>query len=148
MTAADDDVALVDTLPVPTTVFELTQIARPAGPFSQTRRLAPIERSVFVLRATVARVISEDDRDLHLVLRDLDQANATMVAEIPDPSCSANSRYRPQYEAARRALRGLPRDGLVEIVGIGFFDFLHEQSGMARNGLEIHPVISLRVIAR
>jgi hypothetical protein len=39
-----------------------------------------------------------------------------------------------------------PHPIVIEIVGTGFFDRLHGQSGMAPNGLEIHPVLSLRVV--
>ena len=146
--AADDDASRVDTLPVATTVAELVQIPRPGGTFDSRRRVGPIELHVFVLRARLARVIVEDDSDLHLVLRDLEDDRKTLVAEIPHPGCTADRVLGARFEAARQALRRVPRDGLVEVIGIGFFDSLHGQSGMARNGFELHPVLSLRSIQR
>ncbi|MBK7832997.1 MAG: hypothetical protein IPJ56_11785 [Gemmatimonadetes bacterium] len=144
--AADDDFALVDTVQVPTTVAELTQIRRPETAFAFRRRVAPIELRTFVLRARLVRVSAQEDSDLHLVLRDLLDDTLTIVAEIPSPDCTADPYMARRFENARAMLRGTQRNGVIEIVGIGFFDFPHGQSGMARNGLEIHPVLSLRPI--
>ena len=30
---------------------------------------------------------------------------------------------------------------LVRITGVGFFDYLHGQRGVAPNGIELHPVV-------
>jgi hypothetical protein len=35
---------------------------------------------------------------------------------------------------------------VIEIVGVGFFDRLHNQTGMAPSGIEIHPVLSFRIV--
>jgi hypothetical protein len=145
-TGGDDDVTAVDTIPVPATIAELVQIPRPAATFHNARRVGPYELQTFVVRARVARVTAEDDSDIHLFLRDLELPNVTLVAEIPSGACTSNAQLGQRFEDARRALRGLPRDGLVEIIGIGFFDFLHGQSGTELNGFEIHPVLSLRVL--
>ena len=32
----------------------------------------------------------------------------------------------------------------VHLTGVGFFDFRHGQSGVAPNGIELHPVLSMR----
>jgi hypothetical protein len=145
-TGADPDWLAVDTIPIPITVLELTRVPRPAGDFPSARRVRPIEVQTFLLRARLARVIAEDDRDIHLVLRDLEDDNSTVVAEIPDSACTANAPLGAKFVGVRSALRGVPRDGLIEIVGVGFFDFLHGQSGMSANGIEIHPVTELRVV--
>ena len=31
----------------------------------------------------------------------------------------------------------------VKLTGVGFFDFIHGQKGIAANGREIHPVLSM-----
>jgi hypothetical protein len=47
-----------------------------------------------------------------------------------------------------RACGKVPRDtfrnihGLATISGVGFFDFLHGQRGVAPNAIELHPVLS------
>jgi hypothetical protein len=33
---------------------------------------------------------------------------------------------------------------LIEITGVGFFDFEHGQSGVAPNAIELHPVLAVR----
>lgn len=143
---ADRDIQLVDTVPTPTTVSELAGLSRPNSDFPQDARVSPVEFKSFLLRARLVRVIAEDDSDLHLVLRDLEDERSTIVAEIPHPECSSNDTFALNFAAARQALRGVGRDGIVEIVGFGFFDFMHGQSGMAPNGIEIHPVLYLRAI--
>jgi hypothetical protein len=32
---------------------------------------------------------------------------------------------------------------LVRVTGVGFFDFLHGQRGVAPNGIELHPVLEV-----
>jgi hypothetical protein len=44
-------------------------------------------------------------------------------------------------------LRRVPRRAIVEIDGVGFFDSNHNQRGRAPNGIELHPVLALRVVA-
>lgn len=145
-TGADAEWPLVDSIPIPTTVAELTELERPNGPLHNDKRAAPTERQSFLLRARLVRVIAEDDRDIHLVLRDLEIDSLTIVAELPDPGCTTNVALANQFSTARLALRGVPRNAVIEIVGVGFFDYLHGQSGMARNGIEIHPVVALRMV--
>lgn len=144
-TGSDEDIAAVDTLPVPITVAELAGIPRPRVRFPNAKRVAPFEARTFVLRARVARIRVEDDSDIHLLLRDLKLPNVTVLAEIPSGSCTTNRQFAQRFEDARRALGGLPRNGMVEITGIGFFDSFHRRS-RTRNGFEIHPVLSLRVL--
>jgi hypothetical protein len=144
-TASDEDIAAVDTLPVPVTVAELAGIPRPRVRFPSKKRIAPFELRTFVVKARVARISVEDDSDIHLLLRDLKLPNVTVLAELPSGSCTANRQFAQRFEDARQALRGLPRNGVVEITGIGFFDSFHRRS-RTRNGFEIHPVLSLRVL--
>jgi len=32
---------------------------------------------------------------------------------------------------------------LVRVTGVGFFDYVHGQSGVAPNGIELHPVLDV-----
>jgi hypothetical protein len=144
-TGSDDDIAAVGTQPIPVTVAELAAIPRPAVRFPNAKRVAPYELRIFVVQARVARIRVEDDSDIHLLLRDLKLPNVTVMAEIPSGSCTTNRQFAERFEDARQALRGLPRNGMVEIAGIGFFDSFHRRS-RTRNGFEIHPVLSLRVL--
>ena len=144
---ADDDSARVDTLPIPRTIAELVQIPAPTGPRPQRSRVGDAEFKTFVVRGQLMAVLpQDDDSDIHVVLRDLESPQATIVAEIPDPGCTLVERHAKLFDEARRALRTVPPNGIVEVVGIGFFDRLHDQRGMFPNGLEIHPVLRLRVV--
>lgn len=146
-TVRDRDAGKVRPGLMATTIAELASRSRPIAKLGQDRRTGDTERTTFVVRAQLVRVISESDHDLHLVLRDLREARVTLVAEIPDSLCALGSPFAGAFAAARRALRATPRNAIIEVVGIGFFDYLHGQSGMAKNGLELHPVLKLRFVA-
>jgi hypothetical protein len=117
-----------------TTIAYLTRRPRPA--FLPPTRL-PFERHVFSVVARVTLVRVEDDSDLHLVLF---QGSRHMIAEAPSPACTARATplRRRQMAAARRRVRLCAR---ARVVGVAFFDFLHGQTGVAPNGIELHPVL-------
>ena len=144
---ADRDTGTVQFIPAASSVAELAGLPRPAGPFPPAARLAPHERTAFRVRAVLRQVISESDSDLHLVLQDTEDSTATMVAEIPDSACALTSSHKAEFAAARLALRGAPKGAIIELDGVGFFDFLHGQRGVAPNGFELHPVLAVRLIA-
>jgi hypothetical protein len=61
------------------------------------------------------------------------------------PPLKLNRSYAPHPERARRVRRRV-RDADRHLVGsaeggIGFFDYLHGQTGVAPNGIELHPVL-------
>ena len=37
--------------------------------------------------------------------------------------------------------------GTVTVTGVGFFDVLHGQTGVAPNGIELHPVLAINIAA-
>jgi hypothetical protein len=80
-------------------------------------------------------VTEQADGDLHVVL-----------VELADSTCAPGSRLASDYaEAQRRARRnGTPIE--VEIEGVAFRDDWHGQVGMARNGIEPHPVLRVAPI--
>jgi hypothetical protein len=145
----DQDAAKVDlTAAQPTTIAHLAGLTPPAV-LPQAARMAPVEMTVYQVTATLREYKLEADSDVHLVLTDGTQ---TMIAEIPDPPCvGAGSPFLPQIAAARSAFdtRFRPSDAWqqsgaqVVVTGVGFFDSLHGQTGVAPNGVELHPVIGL-----
>jgi hypothetical protein len=145
--AVDRDAGEIDTTIVPTTIARLTQIPRPTPPFAYNRRIGPYERTTYRVVAFLREVISESDSDLHLVLADTGGPMVTLVAEIPDSVCAIGSVYLAAYANARRSLSTAAIGSLLEVDGIGFFDYHHGQRGMAPNAFELHPVVGLRVIA-
>jgi hypothetical protein len=114
-----------------------------------------------------------NDNDFHLVITDdtlnfspggpgTIPSGHSFVAEIPDPNCiggargnSAQSAFIAGIQNARAELKaqfqnintsgkfndasGIP----VQIVGIGFFDRPHNQTGRAPNNIEIHPILDV-----
>jgi hypothetical protein len=48
------------------------------------------------------------------------------------------------FDAAFKTKRGFKRaHATVKIVGVGFFDKIHGQRGVAPNGIELHPVLGI-----
>jgi hypothetical protein len=125
----------------PTTVGHLTSLRRPL--YLPPRRRLLRERQIFSVIARVTLKLSEDDRDYHLVLR---SGSRTMIAETPSSLCTsgATPKRRKQMAAARRAARVCAR---ARVVGVAFFDFFHGQTGLARNGIELHPVLGFACLS-
>ncbi len=137
----DADAALVDTTPRPTTISALAALEIPEVPYPANARLAPVERTRYVVRAQIARLTTEEDGDWHVILRDPDDPRRTIIAEVPDPRCVRSSGRQAVYAAVRDSLRRVPRQGMAVVHGIGFWDFLHTQKGGAANGIELHPIV-------
>lgn len=107
--------------------------------------------------------LSDDDNDYHVVIKDLKTAD-TMIVEFKDPVCSmvCSSRYLEDMSSARESFRTAPTIAakgkvtgtfkrpdkriVVEVIGVGFWDHKHGQIGVAKNGIELHPVIWFREI--
>ncbi|MBU6198231.1 MAG: PKD domain-containing protein [Xanthomonadaceae bacterium] len=75
-----------------------------------------------------------------------------MIAEIPDPACvGAGSPFaadiqntRGQFDAKYTATTSFQTANIpVQLTGVGMFDFLHGQTGVAPNGIELHPVLGI-----
>ncbi len=110
------------------------------------------ERTTFRVRASLVEMKLEDDSDIHLVIADPSDSRATMIAELPNPSCTAGAslKARAKMRQARKAFVaacGSPStsfkrlSGTATISGVGFFDQIHGQKGVAPNGIELHPVV-------
>jgi hypothetical protein len=85
---------------------------------------------------------NEDDGDIHLAL--LGSDGSTMIAEAPEPACALNARDRSAINAARLVAQDIQVSDKVVAAGVGFFDFPHNQTGRAKNQIELHPLISLK----
>jgi hypothetical protein len=138
-------------MPMHTTIADLSAITAPANPDRyQSKRFSPTETTVFSLDAIMTVIKHEGDGDYHIVLRD---GPATMIVEAPDPACAVNSHVRQVITAVRADIDRhfgsaivRRRGGLsvpVSVSGIGFFDRLHGQEGVAKNGIELHPLLSI-----
>ena len=155
-----------------TTIADLTAAPAPAQlpPAGGGRVSGDVEGTVWELSSQTTTLTGykyESDQDYHLVVMDTNRR--TMIVEIPDPTLLDNANpCKPLIAAARgafdakfglqiRALKQLVEaqppnlsapmivqvSVPVDVTGIGFFDELHGQDGVASNGVELHPVLSI-----
>jgi hypothetical protein len=136
--------------PKATTIRALRRKAVPG--YLGLRRGRGVERTTFRVRAKLVEMKLEADSDIHLVIADPTRTGATMIAEFPARSCTvgATPRARTKMNRARTALIaacGPPTgsfrklSGSATVTGVGFFDQIHGQTGVAPNGIELHPVV-------
>jgi hypothetical protein len=119
-----------------------------------TARRFPQEQIVYRVSAFIIGDKQEADSDFHIVLADPADVQTTLIAEIPSGGCVAAKRakfftaLRAQFASdfgkpAQGKLRKLAQPVAACVTGVGFFDFLHGQDGVAPNGFELHPVLSI-----
>lgn len=159
-TLSDKQSSKVNPTPKLETVHNLRLLPRPRGRL--TGRREGIETTVFKVQAILVGYKNEADRDFHVIIADLESPDETMIAEIPDAACAGAcaSGHSEEFKTARgsviRLLGPAPRSGVglprarrrivVEIIGVGFFDFDHGQTGRAPNNIELHPVFGLKQV--
>jgi hypothetical protein len=150
-TGTDADAHLVNLQSITqTTITTLT--AQPApSTLPSNNRVQPTETTVFQLHDTLTEFKLESDSDYHLVLSD--GAGHTMIAEIPDPACVGSSSpllsdiqsARSEFDARYTPTTSFQTVNVpVTVTGVGFFDFLHGQTGVAPNGIELHSVLDVQ----
>ncbi len=132
-----------------TTLSYLTNLAVPAS-IPDNNRVQPTETTLWVVNATLKQYQKQADSDYHLLLAD--GLGHQMIAEIPSPNCmnpgspfyNGVVRARADFDARFSATSALKSaDVPVQITGVGFFDYLEGQTGVAPNGIELHPVIDI-----
>jgi hypothetical protein len=149
---ADPDTAIIDFRNIKkVTVPDLTELRPLITSEFMPRQYA--ERNVYDVTAELYGFAINNYRDWELYLRDT-ATGATMIAAIPDPDCPEIARTpRAQlYRDIRTWLRDSLADTTgkladtvpVRLVGIGFYDRLQNQAGMAENGITLHPVLALQ----
>jgi hypothetical protein len=140
----DVDASRVKRSAVPVTIKELALIPIPEIVYPRDHRIAPQELTVYRVRGIIEHIAVEGDQDWHIILRDPVDSEFTMVVEIPDPTCVEDLQLRATLADVQVQLHSIPRHGLAEVEGVGFFDFIHTQRGAGRNGFELHPVLAIR----
>jgi len=134
-------------------VTSLRRLHVPAGLKASSTRRRGAERSVYRVTALLTEMRREGDSDIHLVITD-PTSGGTMIAEFPTFTCTktAAKAVRGDMRQARKALaaacggepgsKPVPLAGTATLTGIGFFDVIHGQTGVAPNGIELHPVLA------
>jgi hypothetical protein len=151
-TGSDADRRKVNRTVVDTTIRRLRARTAPSS-FAghQDRRFRGAERHTYRLRARLTQFRLEDDGDIHLVLKN--SSGKDMIAEIPRPGCVARSSlWKKAIRATRSRFTNHYRvttswhfvNRRIRIRGLGFFDEVHNVTGQAPNGIELHPVTRIR----
>ena len=149
-TGADADAAKVNTrAAIPSSIAELAAIGAPAV-FPANARIGPVELNVYSVEATLTQYRFTDDSDYHVVIAD--KTGKSMIVELAHPDCVAATGVfrnaiisaRESFDARLRATTTYKSTNIpVRVYGVGFFDSLHGQLGVASNGIELHPVLKI-----
>lgn len=148
--------------PIPATIDAMVRIKPPRVLRASSRNDGKLprykrEKQVVEITAYVTEIMTEDDRDLHFVLKS-PTSDKTMVGEIPDPTCpdyDSNPALRAHFSKTRE-------DGMtvrdkwketnkkpvkVKITGIPFWDGVHSGNvtGASQYFREIHPILSIEI---
>jgi hypothetical protein len=144
----DTQAAQVSLVPVPAAIATLHSIPAPR-PLPQEGRLAPVETTIYAVTATLTAYRVTPDGEIQLVLSD--DARRTITATIPASACTSGSRFlslianaRGTFErryAATEAFKDVRQ--AIEVQGVGFFDFVQGQRGLAPNAISLHPVTAI-----
>jgi hypothetical protein len=149
-TGTDADVSLINmSASTATTISYLRGLTAPST-LPSNNRVQPTETTIFTLSATLTQYKLETDSDYHLVLQD--SSGNTMIAEIPSPNCVGTGspfatgiqNARNEFDAKYTATSSFQTANVpVTVKGVGFFDFLHGQTGVAPNGIELHAILDI-----
>lgn len=145
----DRQARAVSLTPVPTTIDALRAFPHVDRPADDSR-IAPVELQTWELRDVELRSFQRaPDGDVHMVIAD--EHGHTMIIEAAPPFCvDEGSPWYAQIAATRKvvddeipfALMGW-RKRWVSLTGIGYMDYWHAQLGVAPNGIELHPILSM-----
>jgi hypothetical protein len=134
---------------ISTTIYNMWSSTAPSS-LPANSRIAPRELNQYRLSGTLTKYKRETDSDYHLVIQD--GSGRTMIVEIPSINCVGGgspfgtgiSHARAQFDAKLTATSTMKTTSVpVTIKGIGFWDFIHGQTGVAPNGIEVHPVLDI-----
>jgi len=150
-TGTDADAALVSLSPQSTTIATMRSWPAPTT-IPTNNRISPYETTTWTVNATLVEYKLETDSDYHIVIKD-DSGN-TIVTEIPysvcvgstSPFAASIANARAKFDAAFTATGSFQFANVpVQITGPAMFDFLHGQTGVAPNGIEIHPILDINI---
>ncbi|HEX6513281.1 MAG TPA: hypothetical protein VF157_13340 [Chloroflexota bacterium] len=109
--------------------------------------------SSVTVAANLEEMTQETDFDIHLAISLPEDPSQTMIAEFPRKECggAVNSFKWQDMATARDSFTGacgqpepikfIRLQGSASITGVAFFDEIHGQTGVAPNGIELHPVL-------
>ena len=148
-TGTDPDASAINFVTQSTTIATM-RAWTPPSPIPANNRVAPFETAVWTVNANLLEYKFEDDSDYHIVLQD--QSGNTIIGEIPNPGCvgsgspfaSSITNARLKFNAMFTASTSFQFANVpVQVTGVAMFDFLHGQTGVAPNGIELHPILDI-----
>ncbi len=157
-TGSDPDAHLVEAKPVPATVEELVAQPRPADmlPVSQyfqayqNRRAEGVERTIYRVEATIIASRFTMGQNYYLILQGA--SGETMIASCPHPDfIGSSSRWAKEIATVRSQVQDTLKPDerrkrvseRARVTGVGFFNHVHRQTGVAPNGIELTPVLGI-----
>jgi len=151
-TGHDEEVGKVSGIAQPTTIAALRAMKPPPNLSGDTTRLtyagSPEVPPWRLGDVALAGYKLESDGDYHLVL--LDRDGNSLIAEIVDPRRVAEGwkaqtiQARAVFDRHHSARSTFQSAGeTVTVSGVGFFDLIHGQLGVAPNGIELHAVLEI-----
>lgn len=154
-TLSDADAPDVDFEARRMSVRELLDLTPPGSLSSDTPRMDGIEFETIKIRARLVTASLSANHDVHLVISTKTRPYRRMIVEFPHPDCPGASKSfnRDAMVRARRQINReceslehnfQPLTGTATITGVGFFDSVHGQRGVAPNGIELHPALRFR----
>lgn len=120
---------------------------------AETTRFLP-EASIYQVEVLILGFKQETDSDFHIVISDPQNPGKTMISEIPSGSCAdiyaqvftdLQKQFVNEVGKPTPKYRKLLTPIKATFTGPAFFDFLHGQTGVAANGIELHPLIRIQV---
>jgi hypothetical protein len=151
-TGTDADAGMVDlSTSQATTVTTMRSWTAP-GTIPSNNRVAPYETTVWTINATLVEYKLESDSDYHIVISD--NSGNTMVTEIAYPGCvgpgspfaAGIANARAKFDAVFTPTGSFQFANVpVQITGVGMFDLQHGQTGVAPNGIELHPILDINI---
>jgi hypothetical protein len=71
---------------------------------------------------------------------------ASLIMAPTGASVAPSAITTPAGEGAQPTFKTKIRTAKATLIGVGFFDHLHGQTGVAPNGIELHPVLSIEFV--
>ncbi len=156
-TLSDSDAAQVSLNDRKIVTIHTLVTLEPPHPLPPDNRIPPVELTTFGVQARLLGFKLESDRDFHIVIGD-PQTHETMIVEIPNPKCDgvcasralnlitqARQTFVQQCGTPTAKFAKLVKPIDVKVTGVGFFDFAHGQTGVAKNAIELHPVLRIEL---
>ena len=124
------------------------------GPIEISTPRYPFEQNIITTKGELVYYKGETDMDIHAVLSN---GKGTIIIEFPDVTCP-DMKNSPILQEATTAkanfleiVKGHSKEKFfktgisVNVTGVAFFDLTHgtPQIGVAPNGIELHPVLSI-----